>query len=120
FEVRAGTADVEVTLVDTPGSTVAIAGELHGFGLPTSQLSARSSFQADPEPTLRYEILQRGWLTDLSSNLAIRLPVDGFRRVVVRLQRGNVRIVDATRDKVTHNGRIALDVQTRSGVVQRP
>ncbi|MGH8143138.1 MAG: hypothetical protein ACREU2_11560 [Steroidobacteraceae bacterium] len=120
FEVLAGAADVEITLVDTPSSAVAIAGELHGFGLPTSELSAHALLEPKPVPTLEYRILQRGWFTDLNSNIAVRLPADGFRRLIVHLDRGDIRVTDATRASVVHSGRLALELQTRAGVVQRP
>lgn len=119
FEVRAGTADVEITLVDYPSSIVSIAGELHGFGLPTSELSARSAFRSDPAPTLRYEIVQRGWFTDLNSSLAIRVPADELQRLNVALARGNIRVTDLTRARVARS-HLQLDLKTGSGVVQRP
>lgn len=120
FEVRAASADIDINLVDSPASTVSIAGELHGFGLPTSELSARSVFLSDPIPTLRYEIVQRGWFTDLNSSLAIRLPADGLQGVVVRIARGNIRVTDATRAGLVRHGRLRLDLSTGSGTVQRP
>jgi lipid A 4'-phosphatase len=118
FEVRAGTADVEITLVDHPSAIVSIAGELHGFGLPTSQLSAHSVFLSAPVPTLLYEIVQRGWFTDLNSSLAVRLPADGLQRLVVALGRGNIRITDLTQARLSE-GRLQLDLKTGRGVIQR-
>ncbi len=120
FEVSAESADVEVTLVDGPSSAVVIHGELHGFGLPTSELSAATVFAAKPVPTLEYQITQRGWFTDLNSSVTIDLPAGGFQRLIVRLDRGNIRVTDATRAQVTRTGRLALQLQTRVGLVQRP
>ncbi len=119
FEVRARTADVEITLVDHPSSTISIFGELHGFGLPTSQLSARGTLLSDPTPTLVYEIVQRGWFTDLNGSLVIRVPADRLQRLVVALGRGNIRVTDLTQARVTHN-QLQLDLKTGAGVVQRP
>jgi membrane-associated phospholipid phosphatase len=123
FEVLAGTADVEITVVDkasTGGASVSVAGELHGFGLPTSELSAGSELVTAPLPTLVYRIRQRGWFTDLNSSIAVRLPADDLTRLTVHLDRGNIRVTDATREGVTHSGRLALELSTRAGVVQRP
>lgn len=120
FQVVAASADVDITLVDAPATSVDIAGELHGFGLPSSQLTARSTFRSGPLPTLGYEIVQRGWFTDLNSSLAIRLPADGLQAVVVRLGRGNIRVTDLTRARLGEEGRLQLDLKTGSGVVQSP
>jgi lipid A 4'-phosphatase len=120
FEVIAQSADVEVTVIDSPSAAVAIHGELHGFGLPTSELSAGTVFAAAPLPALEYRIIQRGWFTDLNSSVSIDLPADGFERLIVRLDRGNIRVIDATRAQVTRTGRLALQLQTHAGVVQRP
>jgi membrane-associated PAP2 superfamily phosphatase len=119
FDLQASAADVDITLVDSP-AVVAISGELHGFGLPTSRLSAHSVFSTEPVPTLSFRIVQRGWFTDLNSNVAIQLPASGLKRLIVRLDRGNIRVTDATATVVTRTGRLALDLQTRNGIVQRP
>jgi membrane-associated PAP2 superfamily phosphatase len=118
FEVQAGTADVDITLVDQPGSSVSVAGELHGFGLPTSELSVRSAFVWAPMPTLRYQIVQRGWFTDLNSSLSFRVPADRLHRLVVTLGRGNIRVTDLTQAHLA-GGRLQLDLRTASGIVQR-
>ena len=118
FEVQAGTADIDITLVDHPGSSVSVAGELHGFGLPTSELAARSAFVSAPLPTLRYQIVQQGWFTDLNSSLSFRVPADGLQRLVVVLGRGNIRVTDLTQAHLA-GGRLQLDLKTASGIVQR-
>jgi membrane-associated PAP2 superfamily phosphatase len=117
FAVVARRANVEIVLVD-PAPAVIAHGELHGFGLPGSRLETRSEFSAQPVPTLRYVIEQRGWFTDLDASISVHLPADGLERVVVRLQRGHVKIADATRAKLLKNGRIALDVRTESGTLR--
>ncbi len=120
FEVTAQTAGVEIVLVDAPATEVSISGELHGFGLPTSRLETSVRFDAEPVPTLRYRIEQRGWFTDLDGSALIRLPVGKLERIVVRIARGNITVTDATRAGILKSGRLHLDLQTGSGRVQAP
>jgi hypothetical protein len=120
FEVTARTANVQVIIVDSPEAGVAVSGELHGFGLPTSRLLAGFDFDASPVPTLRYRIEQRGWFTDLDGLASIRLPAGELERVVVRIERGNIRVIDKTRDAVVRTRRLRLDLRTLSGHIQAP
>lgn len=117
FAVVARRANVEIVLVDAAPAVTA-HGELHGFGLPGSRLETRSEFSAQPVPTLRYVIEQHGWFTDLDASISVRVPAQGLERVVVRLQRGHVKIADVTTGKLLKNGRLALDVRTEQGTLR--
>ncbi len=86
-----------LVLVDD-GETVSVAGELHGFGLPT----------------LRYAIEQHGWFTDLDASVKVRLPAAGLQQVVVQLARGNVKVTDATRAQLVASGAVRLDLRIAS------
>lgn len=120
FEFVARIANVEILLVDPPEQEVSIQGELHGFGVPMSELTPRVEFDPAGVPTLRYRIVQRGWFTDLDGSAAVRLPAGGLDRVAVRLDRGNIRVTDATRERLAASGRLTLDLSTRSGRVLAP
>jgi membrane-associated PAP2 superfamily phosphatase len=120
FEFVARVANVEVVLVDVPEKEVSIEGELHGFGIPMSELATRTEFDAGAVPTLRYRVVQRGWFTDLDGSATVRLPAGGLRRVTVRVGRGNIRVTDATRDRLAATGRLTLDLSTGSGRVVFP
>ncbi|MFI5167377.1 MAG: phosphatase PAP2 family protein [Thermoanaerobaculales bacterium] len=117
-EVAADTADVEIVLVDSPATQVSVAGELHGFGLPTSRMETHVAFDAEPVPTLRYHIEQRGWFTDLSGSLMIRLPAGRLERLIVRIARGNIKVTDLTGAGIVRSGTLQLDLRTKSGRVQ--
>jgi lipid A 4'-phosphatase len=119
FEVTARTANVEIAVVDSPGTQVSVSGELHGFGLPTSRLCAYTEFVAQPVPTLRYVIEQKGWFTDLDGAASITVPAGVFKRIAVRLQKGNIEVTDATRRGVVASGTLQLDLKTQSGHVLR-
>jgi lipid A 4'-phosphatase len=115
FEVTARRANVEIVIVDAPADRVEIDGELHGFGLPGSRLEARSGLVLKPVPTLRYRIEQHGWFTDLDGIVRARVPAGGLERIAVHLDRGNIRVTDATREGVVRTGRIKLDLRTAAG-----
>ncbi|HEY4589169.1 MAG TPA: hypothetical protein VII86_08065, partial [Thermoanaerobaculia bacterium] len=118
FEVTARQANVEIVIVDQPVDHVSIRGELHGFGLPMSRLEARFDLTSRPLPALRYRIEQHGWFTDLDGVVRVRVPAGELERIAVRLDRGNVRVTDATRAGVVRAGRIKLDLRTAAGRVQ--
>lgn len=118
FKLSAPTANVNIVVTDDPSSDVAVSGELHGFGLPGSRLDASASFQAAPAPTLRYAIEQAGWFTDLDAAVSVRLPLARFKRIVVRLGRGNVTVQDATGSRAVASGALVLDLETGAGRVR--
>jgi hypothetical protein len=43
-----------------------------------------------------------------------------LEQIVVRVEHGNIKITDATRDGVTRSGRLHFDLQTGKGYVQEP
>jgi membrane-associated PAP2 superfamily phosphatase len=118
FEFTARHANVDVVVVDASEPEVAIRGELHGFGLPGSRLGANVEFEKGPLPTLRYRIDERGWFTDLDAAVSIRLPLAFLRRIVVHVERGNIRVSDATRARAIQNGVMQLDLKTGAGGVR--
>jgi lipid A 4'-phosphatase len=118
LEVTARTANVEIALVDSRAKQISVAGELHGFGLPTSRLRAYTGFVAEPVPTLRYTIEQRGWFTDLSGSATITVPSGCVSRIVVRIRKGDITVVDATREGVVRRGTVQLDLRTGRGRVR--
>ncbi len=120
FEVTAQKANVEIVIVDAPADRVAIDGELHGFGLPMSRLEAHSDLTLKPVPALRYRIEQHGWFTDLDGVVRARVPAGELQRIAVHVERGNIRVTDATREGVVRSGRMRLDLRTAAGRVQAP
>jgi lipid A 4'-phosphatase len=129
FKVTARAADVDIIVLDAPqphaapvseaAHDVTVSGELHGFGLPTSTLASGFHFDRDTA-TLEYRIEQRGWFTDLSGEALIRLPLGDFRRIVVRLDRGNIKVTDLTRLGAVRRGLVRLSLATKTGYVQGP
>lgn len=118
LEIEADTADIAIVLVDAPASRLEIDGELHGFGLPTSRLAARLEVVSQPQPALRYRIETRGWLTDVDGVATLRVPATAFQRVIVDVQRGNIRVSDTTRTGVAREKRVQLELHTGRGHVQ--
>ena len=118
FEFSARRAQVDLVLEDS-GPSVAIDGELHGFGFPTSTLTTKTERLDLAVPIVRYSVIQRGWFTDLDGSVRIRLPVPGLERVTVDLDRGNIRVTDATRAGLAETGRLLLDLRTGYGRILR-
>jgi len=120
LEVTARTANIEIVIGDSPATQMLIELELHGFGLPASRLDAVADFHAEPVPTLSYRIEERGWITDLAASATIRVPPAKLQRIVVRLERGNIRVIDNTQSRAVINGTLQLDLRTEAGHVQQP
>ena len=118
LSVEADTANIAIVLVDTPVSRLEVDGELHGFGLPTSHLGARLEVVSQPAPAIRYRIETRGWLTDVDGAVTLRIPAAAFQRVIVDVQRGNIRVADATRAGAVREKRVQLELHTARGRVQ--
>lgn len=115
FEVTARKANIEIVVVDaTTGACISASGELHGFGLPGSQLS--SGFQFDSAAAqLHYRIEQLGWFTDLSGEALIRLPAEELQRIAVSVDRGTIKVTDLRRAGGAHPG-LQLDLRTGAGL----
>jgi lipid A 4'-phosphatase len=119
LEVEADRANIAVVLVDAPASRLAIAGELHGFGLPTARLEAHLETVPGPVPVLRYAIVARGWLTDVDGFARLTVPAPAFDSIRVRLGQGDINVVDATQAGVVRSGAVQLDLHTGRGKVGR-
>jgi lipid A 4'-phosphatase len=120
LEVEADRASIVVALIDGPSTQLRIEGELHGFGLPGAHLGARVETVSDPAPALRYAIEAQGWLTDVDGFARLTVPAAAFERIRVRVGRGDIRVVDATRAGVVRTGAVALELSTGRGTMQRP
>jgi len=119
LEVEADRASIVIALVDGPPTKLEIEGELHGFGSPAARVAARLEAMRGPPPALRYTIETRGWLTDVDGFARLTVPGAAFERIRVRVGRGDIRVVDATRAGVAGAGRVQLELSTGRGTVQR-
>jgi lipid A 4'-phosphatase len=120
LEVSANTANIDIVIGDFEQPQLLADGELHGFGLPGSRLDTLATYHAAQVPTLVFRIDEQGWMTDLSASVTIRLPPAELQRITVRVQRGDIRVTDATRSRVVRSGKLRLDLHTDSGHVQQP
>ncbi|MGP8035582.1 MAG: hypothetical protein ACLPQ6_15750 [Steroidobacteraceae bacterium] len=73
---------------------------------------------SQPQPALRYRIEAQGWLTDIDGAVTLRVPAAAFRRVIVDVERGNIRVTDTTRAGAVREKRVQLEVHTARGHVQ--
>jgi len=94
-EVIADTLDVEIDLVNAPAGQFECAGDVHGFGLPASEIRAGWTLEDRPVPTLRYRVEETGRFLYLDGAARIRIPAS-LRTLVVRVGHGNIVVVDET------------------------
>jgi len=120
LEIAAPSANIDIVIGDFQKPQILAEGELHGFGWPGSRLETSVAMHELPVPTLSFQIAEQGWITDLSAWATLMVPPSQLRRIVVRMQRGNIRVTDATRSRVVGNGTLQLDLHTDSGSVQKP
>lgn len=120
LEVEADRANVTVVLVDAPGSSLSVEGELHGFGMPGAHLGARFETAVEPAPVLRYRIEARGLLTDVDGFVRLTVPASAFERVRVRVGHGDIQVLDTTRAGVVRAGDLQLELHTDRGTVRSP
>lgn len=116
FEVVARSANVDIVIVDSPVTQIAVDGELHGFGLPTSRLDTRVELVESGTPTLRYLIEQRGWFSDIDGSATLQVPAGALERISVQVERGDIRVRDMTRAQVVDSDRLKLQLHTSSGL----
>jgi lipid A 4'-phosphatase len=119
LEVTARAANIEILIGDNSKPQIVLRGELHGLGLPANRLEASTAFRTEPVATLSYRIQQEGWVTDPNASATIHVPVGALTRIAVRLEQGNIRVIDTTTDHVVKSGKILLNLQTQDGNVQQ-
>jgi lipid A 4'-phosphatase len=119
LEVIADTLDVELHLV-SPSEAIVASGYLHGFGLPTNELTAAWEFVRHPTPTVRLRIASRGWFPDIDGLLRLRVPVGTLRTIRIQLGRGDIGVIDAIAGGANPNLAPVLDLSTADGRVRKP
>lgn len=115
IEIRAGRIDVELVLFGDPSDEVRSSGYIHGFGLPTNTVKELWECRESPVPTLTFRVVERGWFPDIDGVATIELPRRGVKKVVVRVEQGNIIV---TR-RAAQADLPELDLETREGRVQR-
>ena len=120
LEVVADRASIDLVFIDTPSRQLAVDGELHGFGLPDARLDAHSEPLSAPLAGIRYRIETRGWVTDADALVRVRVPAGAFQRVLVRIRRGDIRVIDATDRAVVRSHRVQLQLHTDHGRIRSP
>jgi lipid A 4'-phosphatase len=121
LEVRADTLDVELLLTADSQGEIECTGHVHGFGLPTNEIRATWEYQERPVPVLRYIVSRTGWFTDIDGNVRIRLSRQSVHKIIVRLSRGDITVIEDSGGRTTLGRLPVLDLHTADGrVVQRP
>jgi hypothetical protein len=114
--------DLELTLVDEQGGYIDSTGWVNGFGLPSNDIDAAWICVPAALPTLRYRLRERGWFTDVDGLLRLSVPMHAFRRILVRVAVGNVRVrrIPGGKSRGLDSSLPELDIHTRRGRVEGP
>jgi len=117
IELLIDALDVELRLVPGPAGEIDCRGDIHGFGLPTSEIHAGWSFIRLPVPTLQYRVAEEGWFTDIDGIVRMRIPVKDLRSIAVNIKRGDITVIDETGGMAEK--RMTLDLHTSNGHIHR-
>lgn len=117
-EVIVDTLDVDIELAAEPVREIDCKGTIHGFGLPTNEIKSTWEFEAQPMPTLRYRVVEKGVFTDIDGVAHLRIPVQNLKTIVVRVKRGDITVKNAATDSASR-GRPVLDLITLDGKVHQ-
>jgi lipid A 4'-phosphatase len=116
-EVLVDTLDVDIELTSKPGREIECSGTVHGFGLPTNDINATWEYDAQPLPTLRFRVVEKGIFTDIDGVAHLRIPLQNVRTLVVRAKRGDIIVKNASGGAASRLP--VLDLVTLNGNVQR-
>lgn len=119
FEIYADTLDIDLRLIGGPASEIECTGAVHGFGLPTNTITAAWTFVEQPRPTLQYRVLQKGLFTDIDGTAHLLIPVQHLERIMVRVKRGDISVVNAIDGDIAADHLPQLDLATGDGRVQQ-
>lgn len=109
--------DLELRLVDQAGRAIDSSGWIHGFGLPTNAIEVTWSCPPGSVPSLHFRLSEHGWFTDIDGMLRLEVPLHAFRRILVRVDAGDIRIL---RGPGLGGALPELDIQSRHGRVELP
>jgi hypothetical protein len=117
IEITADKLDVELILVPGERDQVGSSGSLHGFGLPVNELHMYWEYYEQPVPRLRCRVVQRGWFPDLDGLARFTLPGEGLKKIVVRVEQGDIIVNKGLKDREAHCPP-ELVLQTSDGTVR--
>ena len=119
IEIVADRLDVELALTREQPDELRCSGYIHGFGLPSNTVKALWEYRDKPVPLLQFRVVQQGWFPDLDGIVRIELPREKLKKVVVRVDQGNIGVTGGTTDSAKGAGGPMLDLKTNEGRVQR-
>lgn len=119
IEIYADTLDIDLRPIGGPASEIECTGAVHGFGLPTNTITAAWTFVEQPRPTLQYRVLQKGLFTDIDGTAHLLIPVQHLERIMVRVKRGDISVVNAIDGDIAADHLPQLDLAPGDGRVQQ-
>ena len=118
IDIRADRVDVELVLTDEKTGEVRCSGYVHGFGLPSNTVRALWDYWEQPTPTLQIRIIQRGWFPDIDGIVRIELPRKDLKKIIVRLNRGDIIVTREGLHAAKKRSFPVLDLKTNEGKIE--
>lgn len=119
IEVVADRLDVELVLTRAHPDELRCSGYIQGFGLPSNTVKAIWEYRDKPVPLLQLRVIRHGWFPDLDGIVRIELPRERLKKVVIRVEQGDIRVTGGTTDRAKGDGGPELDLKTGEGQVQQ-
>lgn len=105
-------ANITIYLHNSQIAPLHITGTIQGFGLPTFKIDSRSHINYNNN-ALEYLFRQRGFFTELNTNLYISINVSHLKQLTVRVRSGDIQVI-ADKNIVMPK----LDIKTLQGRVR--
>ena len=119
IEIRVDRLDVELILTREQPDEVRCSGYIHGFGLPSNTVNALWEYVDKPVPTLQFRVIQRGWFPDIDGVARIELPREKLKKIIVRVNRGDISVNRGNRERTKGDVLPVLDLKTKEGRIQQ-
>jgi len=119
IEILADRLDVELMFTQEQSDEVRCSGYIHGFGLPSNTLKALWEYRDKPIPMLQFSVIQQGWFPDIDGVARIELPRENLKKIIVRVNRGDISVNRGNRELSKGDVLPVLDLKTKEGRVQQ-
>lgn len=87
-------ANITIYLGGPQVTPLHIIGKIQGFGLPTYKIDSRGYINPN-DKTLEYLFRQRGFFTELNTNLRINIDASQLKQLTVRVHAGDILVITA-------------------------
>lgn len=89
------------------------------FGLPSNTVNALWEYRDKPVSTLQFRVIQQGWFPDLDGVARIELPREKLKKIIVRVNRGDISVNRGNRELTKSDFLPVLDLKANEGRIQQ-